>query len=303
MFGDERYPYKNIISYNVYIDKNSKPRLVEHAFKKSVLKKVQSKIHIYLSQIDLPQYLFSKKGSSSIKNAKYHIKNSEFVKVDISSFFPNSHRDYVYDFFLSKMQCSPDVSRILTDLTTINLKNQIIHNANNDVYQFIKDKRIRTLNHLPTGSSTSPILCFHIFYDMFEEIYEIAYSRNYLMSIYVDDITFSSPTKIDKGFIKGISRVVSTYNHKLSIEKTKYYTKNQHKEITGVIITKYHRIRPKSKIHRDVIYDFKKILSAKFSKSEINSISGKINYAKTIDRNLFPNIYEYVRDIVKKKNH
>ena len=107
LFGDENFDYKEVIKYKVKIV--DEKRLVEHACYKSPLKLVQSKIHSFLSKLELPDYLFSKKGKSSVDNSKYHINNNAVAKIDISGFYPNSHRNFIYNFFLKKMNCSPDV--------------------------------------------------------------------------------------------------------------------------------------------------------------------------------------------------
>ena len=56
-------------------------------------------------------------------------KGKYLFKIDISKFFPNIGRNKVYNFYLKKLNTSPDVANILTNLSTINLdlKNQIFY--------------------------------------------------------------------------------------------------------------------------------------------------------------------------------
>lgn len=44
------------------------------------------------------------------------------VKLDLSKFFPNTHREKIYQFFLKKLRMTPDVAKLLTDFTTVNYK-------------------------------------------------------------------------------------------------------------------------------------------------------------------------------------
>lgn len=295
LFKDEQFDYANIIKYNVKIEKNQ--RLVEHAYSNSPLKKTQTKIYKYLREIHLPDYLYSKKGSSAISNGIYHKDNDYITKIDISGFFPNSHRNYIYIFFNNKLECSPDVSKILTDLTTININDTTIHNASSEVSDFFSTKKIRSFNHLPTGTSTSPILCFLAYEDMFNSIKKEAEKRDYSMTVYVDDITFSSISKIENGFIVKVNNIINSYKHRVNMKKTVNYTKEDNKKITGIIVSKNKQVKIPPKIHYDIINLFYKIHSNKHANKDVSILKGKLNYARTIKKGCFPNILKYINNI------
>ena len=36
-------------------------------------------------------------------------------KLDLSKFFPNTHREKIYNFFLKKLKMKPDVAKLITD--------------------------------------------------------------------------------------------------------------------------------------------------------------------------------------------
>lgn len=58
-------------------------------------------------------------------------------------------REPVYQFFLKKLQTSPDVAKILTDIVTYD-------------------------SGIPTGCPTSRIIAFYAYSDMFTEIFDCA---------------------------------------------------------------------------------------------------------------------------------
>ena len=170
------------------------------------------------------------------------------------------------------------------------MENKSIHNADDEVYKFLERKKIRSLNHLPTGASTSPLLCFLAYKEMFEEIKREADKRNYLMSVYVDDITFSSISSIDKGFIKRCEKIVSRYYHRVNTKKTRYYSITEHKNITGTILSKNHELKIQSRIHKDIVDLFEKVKSGEYTTKELKQLKGKLSYARMIRKNCFPNI-------------
>ncbi|KMK53585.1 Reverse transcriptase (RNA-dependent DNA polymerase) [Fructobacillus sp. EFB-N1] len=108
------------------------------------------------------------KGKSTLKNAHKHLKNNQILKLDMSNFYPNCTREYIYSFFNKKMQCSPDVSELLCNLLLYN-------------------------NGLCQGSSPSMVLSFFAYQDMFFEINKIVSERGLIMTTWVDDITISGP--------------------------------------------------------------------------------------------------------------
>ena len=84
------------------------------------------------------------------------------MKIDIKSYFTSSTSKRVYYYFHTILKWSPDVSGILTKLTTYN-------------------------EYLPTGSPSSPRLAYYAYREMWDRIYRLARKSNYLMTVYIDD--------------------------------------------------------------------------------------------------------------------
>ncbi len=174
------------------------------------LKRVQVKIDSLLSRIEVPDYLHSPaKSKSFMTNAKVHQESKSMMKIDIKSYFPSTTSKRVYYYFHSILKCSPDVSGILTRLTT--------HNQ-----------------YLPTGSPSSPRLAYFSYMEMWDKIYHLVRKSNYLMTVYIDDLCISGET-ISRKLFWQVKKII--YSFGLKYHKEKIYPIQPFK-VTGVIIHK-----------------------------------------------------------------
>jgi RNA-directed DNA polymerase len=174
------------------------------------LRKIQKRAAILLSRIEVPEFLHSAvKGRSYITNAKQHNIVHPCVKVDIKQFFKCSRAPAIFHFFHDKLQCAPDVAGILTKLLTAD-------------------------GHLATGGNASPILSYFAYMDMFSEIFQLAKSRDGVMTCFVDDMAFTGP-RANPELIYQVRRIIA--RHRLHAHKTKYFVSREPRVITGVAVT------------------------------------------------------------------
>ncbi|MEX0828414.1 MAG: reverse transcriptase family protein [Haliea sp.] len=172
---------------------------------------VHNRIASLLSRVAQPDYVHSGiKGRSNISNAAAHQYSDKVVTMDIETFFPSTTRSQIEDFFFNNLLCSPDVAKILATLCSFD-------------------------DHLPTGSQLSMPLAFWANANMFNELNFAAQKKGILMTLYVDDVTFSGRSA-DKGFSSNASLIVARNGHRVNPRKTRHYTKTQPKLITGVIV-------------------------------------------------------------------
>ncbi len=175
----------------------------------------------------------------------------------------------------------PDVAKLLTDFTTVNYKDSF-NKIEIEVNEFIKKKKIRNINHLPSGTPTSQILAYLANIDMYDEIIKYTSSQNITCSIYVDDITLSSKKKIYKIQVKRILNIINKYEHKSNLSKTISYGPTDYKKVTGYVISPQHKLVIPNKTRykiKNTIRECKK--NKKISKTIRNSILGSINFANT----------------------
>lgn len=197
---------------------------------KHKLKVVHQRILKLLSRIQTPPFLHSAlKGRSYQSNAEEHIKNFDhsLVKIDIASFFQSVRWYRIYLFFNSTLKCSPDVSKIISDLVTY------------------EDK-------LPTGSCLSPLLSYFSNSQMFEEINSYVDSSGSIMTLYMDDIAVSGSGAGEK-LLSRINSIIHRYGY--VGHKKKRYEAGESKLVTGLIVSRskirapFSRIR---KLHEDL---------------------------------------------------
>lgn len=231
--------------YKPYIDKRGKKRLVEPTYS-NTLKNLHGSIYVYLSELVFEDNVFGGiKGKSYLDNGIYHLGNDYVVALDISKFFPSISREKIYQFFRTKLLCSPDVSKILTDLCSINI--EIFDES--EVTEFLSENGVKTLKHLPTGAPFSSVLAYLVNIDMFNEITSACQKKGYKVSFYIDDIVVSSKQKITRKELNSIVWIIKKHGYRLQVAKSKKYYKNQYKRVTGAIISRNaKRLVPANKI-------------------------------------------------------
>ena len=273
---DENKLNEELYKYKVCI--KDKKRLLEKPSEE--LKKIQRNILYKLYQLDFPQYVFSGiKGRSAFGNAIYHINCKYMLKLDMSKFFPNTHRNNIYEFFKDKLKMSSDVSSICTDIVTVNYEKEDVE-IDYEVYDFLKRKKIKNTNHLPSGTPTSQILSYLANIDMFDKIIEYTKKHKLQCSIYVDDITISSSNRyITKKEESEIKKKKKKHKHNLSKEKTIRYSVNEFKKVTGFVIDPNNRLVIPNKIKSKIKNQTKFIRKKELDEQRKNSIIGLTNFA------------------------
>ncbi len=276
-----------------YIDTSSKPRLIEPPHEE--LKLVQRQIKNHLSRIEVPENIFSGiKKRSYADNARYHIGDNRrnLYKIDLTAFFPSITRETVYNFFANDLCCSPDVAKILTNFCTIDLSKSNARNINS-VYDFLDSKKVHTYNHLISGAPTSQILSYLVNNKMFDEMQSASNKNGISMTVYVDDVTFSSENKIPKGFRDEIVSIIKKYNYQISKKKVKSYSKTYPKLVTGVIIDSNGNPTIKNSMHHKIISTFKELQKDPSNHDCRMKLRGLLIAARQIDKMAFPAIYEF----------
>jgi hypothetical protein len=262
--------------YKVWIKKTeNKDREIQEPI--GIRKKVHLRIHILLSRIIKPNYLYSgKKGVSCIHNAAFHVDNHYFLCTDISHYYTNCKREFIFRFFHNKMQMSADLAWIMTDMVSYN-------------------------GHLPTGSHLSQDLSFLIHSDVFDTIHKIATEKGIAFSLYVDDLTFSSTSVIPKTTHLLINHHLKKVGLFLKRKKTKYYSKKHHKSITGVIISPNNKLlipNRHMKYIKDTVDKYQTPIA--IPEKEKATLLGKLRYVRQIKNNFFDNVYRLARDSSKQ---
>lgn len=195
--------------YSIRLENN---REIQSPKKTKSLYRIHNRIAHHLRAIITPCYLFSDKvGCSIYDNASVHIGCKMLLNVDISKFFPSTNRNKIYSFFRKDMECSPQISEILSYVCSIS-------------------------DHIPTGSQLSMRLAYLVNKSLFDELFHFAESKSLKMSVWVDDISFSGE-KINSNFLDSVEKIIERHGFNISKHKTTLKHSTENKSITGIFIS------------------------------------------------------------------
>ena len=129
---------------------------------------IQARIYQKLLQpLPWPEHIFGGvRGKSLLHNIKRHLGSPVIVTIDIRSFFPSISTHQIYAVWTDLLDCSPEIARILTRLTT---------------YDF----------HLPQGAPTSSALANLVLHSLDKPIREYCERACIHYSTWIDDLAFS----------------------------------------------------------------------------------------------------------------
>ena len=198
------------------------------------LKAVQARIADLLQRLSPPNYLFAPvSGRSYVDNAAAHLGSDAVRLLDIVDFFPSCTGNKVIWFFHKRMQCSPDVARIVKDIVT-------------------------RKESLPQGSPCSPILAYLCYVDMWGEIARVVQTADCTLSVYADDLTISGRF-VPESAIWEIKKTLHKHGHQYHIDKERKKFRKP-AEITGVILKQY-RIFAPNRLQKK-LYDVRRELAS-----------------------------------------
>lgn len=153
-------------------------------------------------------------------NLEPHLASTYVFITDISGFYPNITHKRVYQLLQQDLECSPDVSRLLTRLCT-------------------------NKYHLALGMITSPILADQIMKPVDHRIAGACGSAGLIYTRYVDDISISGEFPLDdSGFVDLVTSILRQNGFKVQKKKhivgklsdgiaiTKLVVKNGHPDVS-----------------------------------------------------------------------
>ena len=174
------------------------------------LKGVLIRLNRLLQRLKLPRSLHgSVRGRSCLTNARPHVNAQAWLQLDIKDFFPSITSQRVYRMFVVDCGCSPDVARLLTQLTT-------------------------TERRLPQGFPTSPAIANLIARPLARRLAKLAIQHGATFTQYLDDMTISGPEHVLR-LKNTATKIIRQAGFRVSPNKVKA-TRNGHQEciVTGV---------------------------------------------------------------------
>lgn len=255
-------PYRRLSSIPVDEDKINYRRIV--SIKEQWLKNSHKKLSKILMNIVLTEkeigvkrksiipYLHSTvKQRSYHTNALVHIGDKYVFAMDIKDFYPSITKYKLYKFFVNDFNLSSDSAMIYSILSTCK--------SDDGSYK------------LGQGLSQSSILAYLVNYRLFNYLFEISRENEIDMSIYVDDVVFSSKKIIPQSFIDRLFGIIKGNEMSIKKEKIHNYKNKSVKKITGIYIHG-NRTRVSNSKHHEFVIQYK------YLNSNINNIKDINHY-------------------------
>lgn len=247
--------------FKIYtISKDGKERQIEEP--RGLLRGAHNKLSALLRRIHVPDYLHSGvKKRSNVTNASEHDGSSNLLVTDISKFYPSTSYERVFRLFKHHFKCEGDVAKLLADLCCCN-------------------------GHVPTGSSLSMALAYWANVNMFDELNQLSKKHNVIMTVYVDDLTFSGQ-HVNRLFRSTVLKVIRRHGLNAHRQKTKMYSTHEPKLVTGVIVAPQ-GLKVRNKHHQQMYEDMRnwEILEEQgaLPRELLQRLSGRMNAMASIDK-------------------
>lgn len=212
-----------------------------------------------LDRVVKPAYLHSAtRKRSATTNAEMHISRAPCVTTDMKSFYESTSTEQVASFFRNDLCMAPDLAWKLATLCTVD-------------------------GHLPTGSPLSPSLAFWAHRNTFERLHTLSQSMNIVMTVYVDDLTFSG-IRASLTFLHVVKRLLRQRG--LHTHKDKSFGAGQYKHITGAVVDCRRAFVPNHRLKKivDSIDALQSVTDPEQLEKLHRSLSGRIASTAAISR-------------------
>jgi len=187
------------------------------------LKKAQKKFHKYIvRELGDVTYLHSTiRDKSYATNAFIHKYDKYFLVIDLRNFFTYVDREKIKNKLQSYLSIDSDVATFYSILVTSPYDEPPYHNNKFNLGQ---------------GLPSSPIMAFLCYKSLFDHLFSYSNSSNITMTVYVDDIVFSSNTEIKQEFINRLFGLFKYNGLEINKNKLRLYKPVTPKKITGAYI-------------------------------------------------------------------
>ena len=177
------------------------------------LKLIQQKIYRkILINVQLPGNMLGGVTGFSIKNnARFHIKQTYLITLDLRDCFPSIHDRKVFNVFKNIMGCSNEIASLLTKITTFQ-------------------------HRLPQGAPTSPMLANLTLLPLYDQVGLIANELDLRWTFWIDDIAISGDRAIEA--IEKVIRAIQRNGHAVRHSKIRIMPRNTSQSITGTLVNR-----------------------------------------------------------------
>ncbi len=239
---------------------------------KGTLRLIQKRINSRIfEKVVYPSYLTGGLRDDTVKrgyirNAAHHAKCQTLINLDVKNFYDSISESSVNKIYTHLFKFPPDVSELLTKLTTLN-------------------------GRLPQGACTSSYLANLVFYNSEYSIVSDLRNRGITYTRLLDDVAISSDKRLDDEYvtaaIKRISAMVRKHGLRLNNKKTRIAQRDNASdqpnfEVTGLwVLHGVPKMKRKDRRHvRQLVHvcerEYVKDCTAESYHKLWNSVSGKV---------------------------
>lgn len=205
-------PYRRIVNINKQWLKKSQRR-----FNRILMKMILTNKTKGIKQESIVPYLHSSvKLRSYATNAFRHIGDKYVLSIDLKDFYPSVTKMKIYNFFRRELKLDKDIAMFYAYFST----------SKNEENEYV----------LAQGLPQSAMLAYLINYSLFNYLYDISKEHEILMTLYVDDIIFSSEKPIPQSFIDRLFGLFLMNDLKIKKQKINLIGNQKVKKITGVYV-------------------------------------------------------------------
>ena len=131
---------------------------------------------------------------------------------------------------------------------------------------------------------------------MFDELQQLSDKHHVTMTIYVDDVTFSSEHKISRKFKEKVFHIIENNNYQISENKVKSYSRQYPKLVTGVVIDAEGYLTVKNSLRRKIIVEHEYLRTHPEDVKSRQRLRGLVTAARQVNKDIFPSIYRFAFD-------
>lgn len=249
---------KNVRIHNI-VKPNAPGELREITAPSKKLKQIQRNIKDYiLTDYTYASYVYGLGGNTLKDHASVHKGRTTLVQVDIKQFYPSISNRLVYKMWVESFGFSPEISRVLTKLTTMH-------------------------GGLKQGFPTSSHIAAIVAEGLTEEINLYCETNKLKFTQYVDDLNISGHNIDYRMIFKVIVPMGRKYNLSIKKNKTRVNHEQTGKKITGVSLLNQ-RTRATKEVRRKAIRALKNLADAPQDDHMKRIVAGYTGFLKHLKR-------------------
>ena len=259
--------------------------VVPHEEYKAVLRELDEMLQLKLGHINNKFQVAYKKGKSIFDNALPHMNNKYTCCIDLHDFYGSCRKKLVYDAL--SFMCNTKI-------------------PNDASYSLFIDTLLRD-NALFMGNPCSGTIANYIISKAVAKMYVICKNIGISLTVYADDITFSSDRPLSKQFCIDIWNTAFTdcglHDYfTLSLNKC-HCASNNMRDITGVKINHLNQITINRHMYNDIKVSLHQMSYDKNTKLSKSRLRGNLAYMYAIDRSgKFVKLLNTYKDTIIKNN-